>query len=103
MSAEAALQQAVAAARGRVGALVTERTQALEEARRLRARSGAAADLAELEEVAAAHEARAAALADELEAAKRTAHQAEVALERVRATAADSPHPPPRVDPAADA
>jgi hypothetical protein len=88
VSAEGELRRALDAARGRVGGLITERTQALEEARRLRARAGAAADLAELEQLAAAHEARAGLLAEELRAAKRTAHQAEVALERVRATEA---------------
>jgi hypothetical protein len=90
-TAEAELRRALEAARGRVGALITERTRALEEARRLRARAGAAADLAELEQVAAGHEAHAAALAAEVEAARRTAHEAEVALERVRAAEGAGP------------
>lgn len=82
--AVAAAKQALDAARETVGALVTVRAKAQQEARRLRARAEVGGELEGLLEDAAVQERRAAALEPRIEQLRDLARRAEVAYEALR-------------------
>lgn len=93
--AVAAAKQALDAAREAVGALVTVRAKAQQEAQRLRARAEVGGELESLAEDAAVQERRAAALEPRIEQLRDLARRAEVAHEALRTDRGPADTPPP--------